>query len=71
MVPSTDSPPYAGPERRRYAPDQRGNQELDLVLEGSGIGIWELELTDPWITENVTFADLLSHRCGLPEAAGA
>jgi PAS domain S-box-containing protein len=47
VVPSTDSPPYAGPERRRSAPDQRGNQELDLVLEGSGIGIWELELTDP------------------------
>ncbi len=30
----------------------------------------ELELTDPWITENVTYADLLSHRSGLPEAAG-
>lgn len=30
----------------------------------------ELELTDPWVTENLTYRDLLSHRSGLPEAAG-
>ena len=30
----------------------------------------ELQLTDPWITENVTYADLMSHRSGLPGAAG-
>src|SRR3954463_524854 len=47
MARSTNSPPYAGPERRRSGPGQRGDRELDLVLDGSGIGIWELELTDP------------------------
>jgi CubicO group peptidase (beta-lactamase class C family) len=30
----------------------------------------ELVLSDPWISENVTYADLLSHRSSLPEAAG-
>jgi PAS domain S-box-containing protein len=47
VAPSIDSQPYAGPERRRSAPSQRDDRELDLVLQGSGIGIWELELTDP------------------------
>ncbi len=28
------------------------------------------ELADPWVTEHVTFADLYSHRSGLPEHAG-
>ncbi|HEY8197322.1 MAG TPA: PAS domain-containing protein, partial [Gemmatimonadales bacterium] len=47
MAPSIDSQPYAGPDRRRSALlGQGGSGELDLVLEGSGIGIWELELGD-------------------------
>lgn len=49
------------------------------VLVGQGQLSWddkvhhllpELELFDPWTTENVTYADLLSHRSGLPAAAG-
>jgi PAS domain S-box-containing protein len=44
VAPSTASLPYAGPERRRSPPGQIAR--LDLGLVGSGIGIWELELSD-------------------------
>ncbi|HEX6434807.1 MAG TPA: PAS domain-containing protein, partial [Gemmatimonadales bacterium] len=47
MAPSTNSQLYSGPERRRSLPGERGGPELNLVLDGSGIGIWELELSDP------------------------
>lgn len=30
----------------------------------------ELTLSDPWVSDHVTFADLFSHRSGLPEHAG-
>jgi len=30
----------------------------------------EFQLDDPWITEHITFLDLLSHRTGLPEYVG-
>lgn len=30
----------------------------------------EFQLGDPWITEHITFLDLLSHRTGLPEYVG-
>jgi CubicO group peptidase (beta-lactamase class C family) len=30
----------------------------------------DFQLSDPWVTEHVTFRDLLSHRTGLPEYAG-
>ncbi len=30
----------------------------------------DLVLSDPWVTENVTFADLFAHRSGLPGNAG-
>lgn len=30
----------------------------------------EFRLSDPWITEHITFLDLLSHRTGLPEYVG-
>ncbi|HET7490201.1 MAG TPA: serine hydrolase [Acidimicrobiales bacterium] len=33
-------------------------------------GIPEFALADPWVSEHVTFADLFSHRSGLPEHAG-
>jgi CubicO group peptidase (beta-lactamase class C family) len=49
------------------------------VLAGQGKMSWddrvapllpELQLSDPWITANLTYRDLLSHRSSLPEAAG-
>lgn len=30
----------------------------------------DLVLSDPWVTENVTFADLFAHRSGIPGGAG-
>ncbi len=30
----------------------------------------DFALSDPWVTQHLTFRDLLSHRSGLPEAAG-
>jgi len=33
-------------------------------------GMPEFTLSDPWVSEHVTFADLFSHRSGLPEHAG-
>ena len=46
---------------------------------GKGTASWDdpvstylpdFELSDPWVTENVTIADLYSHRSGIPETAG-
>jgi CubicO group peptidase (beta-lactamase class C family) len=48
-------------------------------LVGDGLVTWddpirlhdpEFALADPWVTENVTVADLFSHRSGLPDHAG-
>ncbi len=43
-----------------------GNGELSW---NDTIASWypEFRLSDPWITEHITFLDLLSHRTGLPE----
>lgn len=48
-------------------------------LVGRGVFAWndpihdyapEYTLSDPWVTDHVTFADLFSHRSGLPGGAG-
>ena len=46
-----------------------GNGELSW---NDTIASWypEFRLSDPWITEHITFLDLLSHRTGLPEYVG-
>lgn len=46
-----------------------GDKELSWDDRVSGIDSG-FNLSDPWITERVTFRDLLSHRTGLPEYAG-
>lgn len=49
------------------------------ALVGEGVISWndpvrsglpELQLSDPWVSERVTYADLYSHRSGLPEHVG-
>ena len=45
----------------------KGVIEFDQPVSGR---IPELQLADPWTTNQVTFADLLSHRSGLPAFAG-
>lgn len=49
------------------------------ALMGDGVMSWadpiskyedSFALADPWVTEHVTFADLYSHRSGLPDHAG-
>ncbi len=47
-----------------------GNGELSWDDSAAGINP-DLVFFDPWITEHVTIRDLLSHRTGLPEYAGA
>ncbi|HET7416897.1 MAG TPA: serine hydrolase [Solirubrobacterales bacterium] len=54
-----------------------GSVMCALVREGAlawddpvRTGSPELALADPWVSEHVTFADLFSHRSGLPEHAG-
>ncbi|MGB5953659.1 MAG: serine hydrolase domain-containing protein [Ornithinimicrobium sp.] len=48
-------------------------------IVGEGLIDWDqpvteidpsFELADPWVTENVSFADLYAHRSGLPDHAG-
>jgi CubicO group peptidase (beta-lactamase class C family) len=46
-----------------------GNGELSWDTRVATINP-DFKLSDPWVTDHVTFRDLLSHRTGLPEYAG-